>query len=72
MTCRGCGGVLGRDCWNEEDCMWITQDMQRRVEIRRDDVDECDMYGHRPYDASRGLSLCWCGSVFNFMDSIGI
>ena len=24
-TCRGCGGVLGRDCWNEVDCLQISQ-----------------------------------------------
>lgn len=30
-TCRGCGGVLGRDCWNEPDCMWISQDMAARA-----------------------------------------
>lgn len=29
-TCQGCGGVLGRDCFNEDECVWITQDMQRR------------------------------------------
>jgi hypothetical protein len=22
--CRSCGGVLGRDCWNEQDCMQIS------------------------------------------------
>lgn len=27
MRCAGCGGVLGRDCWNEQDCVWISQDM---------------------------------------------
>jgi hypothetical protein len=29
-TCAGCGGVLGRDCFNEADCVWITADMQQR------------------------------------------
>ena len=52
--------------------MWITQDMARSIQVRVDDVDECDVYGHSPYDASRGLMLCWCGQVFNFMESIGI
>ena len=23
--CIGCGGVLGRDCWNEQDCVQISQ-----------------------------------------------
>lgn len=22
--CQGCGGVLGRDCWNEADCVQIS------------------------------------------------
>lgn len=26
--CQGCGGVLGRDCWNQEDCMMISRQMQ--------------------------------------------
>lgn len=30
-TCAGCGGVLGRDCWNEADCVWISQDMMRQA-----------------------------------------
>lgn len=30
-TCQGCGGVLGRDCWNEQDCVWITMDMAHRA-----------------------------------------
>lgn len=24
--CRACGGVLGRDCWNEADCLQISND----------------------------------------------
>lgn len=27
-TCSGCGGVLGRDCWSEEDCVMITRSME--------------------------------------------
>lgn len=41
--CRGCGGFLGRDCFNEPECMFIehsqqsamvyeNQDLRRRVE----------------------------------------
>ena len=22
--CQGCGGILGRDCWNEADCVQIS------------------------------------------------
>lgn len=25
MICSGCGGVLGRDCWNEHECMEISR-----------------------------------------------
>jgi hypothetical protein len=28
--CPGCGGVLGRDCFNAEDCLWISEDMRQR------------------------------------------
>src|SRR5690242_11500028 len=34
--CAGCGGVLGRDCWNEQDCVWITQDMLRQASRQHD------------------------------------
>lgn len=30
--CRGCGMVLGRDCFNEQDCMWISESMQQMYE----------------------------------------
>ena len=29
-TCRGCGGILGRDCWNEMDCLAITHSEENR------------------------------------------
>jgi len=28
--CGGCGGVLGRDCYNEQECVQITQSMQHQ------------------------------------------
>jgi hypothetical protein len=28
-TCRACGGVIGRDCFNPQECEWITESMQR-------------------------------------------
>jgi len=28
--CNGCGGVVGRDCFNPQECEWITQDQDRR------------------------------------------
>lgn len=27
MLCHGCGGVLGRDCFNPQECEQITRDM---------------------------------------------
>lgn len=27
--CRGCGGVLGRDCWNEADCVQISNSLEQ-------------------------------------------
>lgn len=28
-NCRACGGVLGRDCYNEQDCMSISHNEQQ-------------------------------------------
>lgn len=41
--CRACGGVLGRDCWNEADCLRISNDSAHNLYlldfIQRDLVD---------------------------------
>lgn len=29
--CHGCGGVVGRDCFNPQECEWIARDMQARA-----------------------------------------
>lgn len=29
MICNGCGGILGRDCFNSQECEWIAA--QERV-----------------------------------------
>lgn len=29
--CNGCGGVVGRDCFNPQECEWITQQMNNDV-----------------------------------------
>ena len=26
-TCNSCGGVVGKDCFNPQECAWITQQM---------------------------------------------
>lgn len=31
-TCNGCGGVVGRDCFNPQECEWISHDMQQRTQ----------------------------------------
>lgn len=32
--CQGCGGVLGRDCFNEMDCISISHQSQSSFEYR--------------------------------------
>jgi hypothetical protein len=29
-TCPSCGGIIGRDCWNPQECASITADMHRQ------------------------------------------
>lgn len=28
--CSACGGLLGRDCWNEQDCLMISENNKRQ------------------------------------------
>jgi hypothetical protein len=37
--CGGCDGILGVDCWNEEDCMMIAhaQEQQQRQHVQSDE-----------------------------------
>jgi hypothetical protein len=30
--CPGCDGILGVDCFNEQECIWISQQMQQQQE----------------------------------------
>lgn len=30
MICKGCGGLLGRDCFNPQECEWIAEQEQKR------------------------------------------
>lgn len=34
-TCQSCGGVIGRDCFNPQECAWITQSMMIDDAVRR-------------------------------------
>ena len=29
-TCNGCGGTVGRDCFNPQECEWISRDIEAR------------------------------------------
>lgn len=40
MTCPSCGGILGRECFNPEECAWIAQRQEaeyyRQLEAEHD------------------------------------
>jgi len=47
MICQGCGGVVGRDCYNPSECLEIsnrmnydTQDLERQIEILKSALSE--------------------------------
>lgn len=31
-TCPSCGGVIGRDCFNPEECAWIEQQQSQQAQ----------------------------------------
>lgn len=33
-NCRSCGGVLGRDCFNESECEWIGQQQEIQAAVQ--------------------------------------
>jgi hypothetical protein len=39
-TCQSCGGVIGRDCFNPEECAWITQQQANQCEAARYSAEE--------------------------------
>lgn len=39
-TCAGCGGVIGRDCFNPQECEAITRDMAARYEAQQERDEE--------------------------------
>jgi hypothetical protein len=39
VICPGCGGVVGRDCWNPSDCEWIMRDMEYRMRYEHEQYD---------------------------------
>jgi hypothetical protein len=34
-TCPGCGGVVGRDCFNPSECEWISRSMEADAAAER-------------------------------------
>lgn len=36
MICHGCGGVVGRDCFNPQECEWITRSMAAEYQAQPD------------------------------------
>lgn len=38
-NCHGCGGVIGRDCFNPQECEWITRDMAARYQDGRAEME---------------------------------
>ena len=42
MVCHSCGGVVGRDCFNPQECEWISQRMQAEYECQQQMQPEID------------------------------
>jgi len=38
-NCRACGGILGRDCYNESDCMQISQSYDQNGYFNNGDLE---------------------------------
>ena len=38
--CPSCEGVIGRDCFNPEECMWITQQQASSAEAAQQNAEE--------------------------------
>jgi hypothetical protein len=39
-TCPSCGGIIGRDCFNPEECAWITQQQANQCEAAQYSAEE--------------------------------
>lgn len=44
--CQACGGVIGRDCFNPQECMDITRDMADRYSVAESEAMEKDYQVH--------------------------
>lgn len=65
MICQSCGGIVGRDCFNPDECAWITMQMQAEDAARR----ELERHGYREYlkmcerDYGDHLRQEWCDHI---------
>lgn len=72
--CNGCGGVVGRDCFNPQECEWISQDMARRDQERQyeaqyiDRVAELEREKAELVDRARKLTLDYAILTFDAMN----
>lgn len=37
-TCPSCGGIIGQDCFNPDECAWITQAQEAAQRQKVDDL----------------------------------
>lgn len=54
-TCQSCGGVIGRDCFNPQECQWIADqmDQQSKVDsVRESHHDGYQLGYHEGYQAA--------------------
>lgn len=58
-TCPHCGGLLGRDCFNPQECGEIAHAEQMRIEHERDNLAGCvDSRDERIRALEAGLGRC--------------
>lgn len=56
MHCQSCGGVLGRDCFNPQECAEITADMARRTDEPYRDFDAFSKANRERCEATNGFN----------------
>lgn len=58
--CESCGGVIGRDCFNPEECRWIAEQQMQEPEPTAEEY--CAGTGHPLYATHpEGWASCYCG-----------
>jgi hypothetical protein len=56
-TCNSCGGILGRDCFNPQECAWITQSMMVDDAVQRQIHSQHEEELKRQYEEEYGAFL---------------